>query len=286
MKNLLKKLFFKILLISLRLSNNNKKTKNLKKELESIIPDITNQYTTYLLDTKYLIEQTRYQHTFQISLVLKALEMIRLSNKIGGERKDSFNIVDIGDSSGTHSLYIKAICDKYFKEKVNTISVNLDPVAIQKIREKGLEAYNMRAEELNLGENSHPDIFISFETLEHFFNPIEFLNKLAINAECKYLIITVPYVKPSRVGIQHLRSKNPKEVTSENTHIFELCPDDWDLLYKFSGWKISYSEQYTQYPKRGPLYFLKYLWEKYDFRGFYGVILERDLTYSKLYKDW
>ena len=73
---------------------------------------------------------------------------------------------------------------------------------------------------------------------------------------------------------------------AENTHIYELCPEDWKLIFTFSGWKVVYENIYYQYPRYGLFKFTKYLWKKKDFEGFYGVILKKDFKYSKLYKDW
>ena len=42
------------------------------------------------------------------------------------------------------------------------------------------------------------------------------------------------------------------------------------------------------YPKNilNPLSILRYLWRKFDFDGFYGVILEKDDSISKRYQNW
>lgn len=77
-----------------------------------------------------------------------------------------------------------------------------------------------------------------------------------------------------------------KGTCAENTHVFELSPQDWNLIYQFSGWEIVYKEKYTQYPKSFPLVLMKYIWRKFDFDGFYGVILKQNLKYANHYKDW
>ena len=46
------------------------------------------------------------------------------------------------------------------------------------------------------------------------------------------------------------------------------------------------SDQYTQYPKYSPLTLFRFLWRKFDFDGFYGVILQKDNTVLKKYADW
>jgi hypothetical protein len=55
---------------------------------------------------------------------------------------------------------------------------------------------------------------------------------------------------------------------------------------QFSGWKVIYSDRYSQYPSRGLFNIMKYEWRRIDFDGFYGVILKRDHSIMKRYKDW
>ena len=90
------------------------------------------------------------------------------------------------------------------------------------------------------------------------------------------------------MGLHQVRGRGDKQqpLNAETTHIFELCPDDWDLIFKFSGWRVVERSKYTQYPKRNPLTVLRYLWRKFHFDGYYGVILERDDTISKKYTSW
>ena len=172
--------------------------------------------------------------------------------------------------------------------KINTLSVNLDPVAVGKIKNKGLKALKCRAEELHLHPefNSSIDLFLSYEMLEHLLDPISFLRQMAVKANCELFLITVPYVTRSRIGMHHIRRSNPGNVYAEGVHIFELCPEDWKRVFQFSGWEVIYEDRYTQYPKKNPLYFTKYIWRRVDFDGFYGVILKRNLELSNRYQDW
>jgi len=101
-------------------------------------------------------------------------------------------------------------------------------------------------------------------------------------------VITVPYRRKSRVGLNYLRNEVKKKVYAENVHIFELCPEDWTKLMLHSGWRVINNEICYQYPRKLPLLrkiFALY-WEKIDYEGFWGVILEKDLTYTELYQDW
>ena len=166
---------------------------------------------------------------------------------------------------------------------------------MEKIQKKGFEAIESRAELLH----EHPDfegsadIFLSYEMIEHLLDPINFLHAMATKSRCDYFVITIPYLNRSRIGLHHIRQIDKgialdREANAETTHIFELSPDDWDLIFRFSGWKIIKSVRYTQYPKNklNLLSSLRYLWRKLDFDGFYGVILEKDDSISKRYQDW
>lgn len=101
-------------------------------------------------------------------------------------------------------------------------------------------------------------------------------------------MITVPYLKKSRVGLHHLRSGEARAIYAEDEHIFELSPEDWTLLILHSGWKVVWSEKYYQYPRSMPIisFLFAYYWRKTDFEGFWGAILEKDTAYSDMYQDW
>ncbi len=278
-----KRLVKSFLTMAVLASNKQRGEDLLKAELVEIVPDISKQYTTFEIATNdtYLIENVRCLHAFQVALTLKAVDWV------GKALNDNqLNIVDIGDSSGTHILYL----DNLLKSRginANALSVNLDPIAVQKIKAKGLNAIQCRAEDLSSIEGGvTADIFLLYETLEHLFDPISFLHSMSTRTKCKYLVITVPYVRQSRVGLQHVRLGMDKEVFAENTHIFELSPSDWNLLFKFSGWKIVAADIYRQYPPFGILNFAKFIWRRFAFDGFYGVILERDQIISQRYKSW
>lgn len=67
-----------------------------------------------------------------------------------------------------------------------------------------------------------------------------------------------------------------------------IDPNDWTLLLLHSGWKVTFSKIYYQYPTRWPVIssFLRWFWKTSDFEGFWGAILEKDMTYCDLYQDW
>jgi len=279
-KEILRPVWSKLQILSLKSAIKEQKLVKLVERLTDIVPDLTDQYTMFVVEGEFLRLKVRACHAFQIDLTQHAVSMLK---------KDKYTIVDIGDSSGTHLKYLEKI---YSGNSIDTISVNLDKKAVTRIIDKGMKAIECRAEELH----KHPDftsnsvdIFLSFEMVEHLMDPVTFMHNMAIESECKYFVVTVPYLYRSRVGLHHVRAgkeRLPDYFVAENTHIFELSPDDWDLIFKFSGWKIVKSVKYTQYPTKNPLSFMRWGWRKMDFDGFYGVILEKDDTYSKRYKDW
>ncbi len=238
--------------------------------LRRIVPDISNQYSTRKLDSSYLKTKVRNQHAFQISLIGKVI------NEFKAPR-----IADIGDSCGTHIQYIKGI----YPQVTDCLSINLDEAAVEKIKAKGLQAVGARAEELkNLDLKA--DILLCFELLEHLSDPNAFLHTLAGVKQAKYLILTVPFLKESRVGLHHIRNLRADKVCAENTHIFELNPVDWKLLARHAGWDIVYERIYLQYPRFSLLGLTRPLWQKYDFTGFYGLILKKDDSWAIKYSNW
>lgn len=279
MKKLFKFLCYKVLTWSLIVSNKLRKENQLKSQLEKILPDLSQQYTTFTIDMNdnYLVTKLRCQHCFQVSICLKAISLLGKENNI--------TLVDIGDSSGTHLIYIKEV----LKEKaIKTLSVNLDPISVQKIQAKGLDALLCKAEELHLEQEGKfkADIFLSYEMLEHLLNPIGFLHEMAMKSHCEYFAMTVPFVHKSKVALNLVRYNEKGTYHAETVHIFEFSPDDWDVIFKFTGWEIIYKDKYAQYPTIFPISLIKFLWRKVDFDGFYGVILKKNNQYSKMYLDW
>jgi hypothetical protein len=247
---------------------------NIYDKLCQIVPDITKQYTTHRLDTEYLKTNVRAQHAFQMSVMGDVFRLIGKNREI--------TIVDIGDSAGTHLQYIKGLHPDI---KMKCLSVNMDAKVIEHIKAKGLEAVCCRAEDLiSCGINA--DIFMSFETIEHLKDPISFLRDISKNSRCDFFVLTVPYLRRSRVGLHHIRNERKKDVDAESVHIFELCPEDWKLIFKHSGWGIVKDGVYLQYPRKRPTRFMKRYWKTNDFEGFYGAILKRDKKWCNLYNGW
>jgi len=246
-------------------------------DLRHVQPDLSEQYSAGKdVYSDYVELKLRAMHAFQCRLMLMVLEAMP-NRKI--------TVVDIGDSAGTHMLYLRQLAGDRFD--IDTISVNLDPRAIEKVRARGLKAVLCRAEELNpAGQDI--DFFTTFEMVEHLHNPAIFFYRLAKKSPCKKIIVTVPYVRESRVGLHHVRRNSQEIVFAEDEHIFEFNPQDWKLLMQHAGWRVSHSETYYQYPINLPLIsqLLSYFWRETDYEGFWGAILEKDTSFSDLYQDW
>ena len=210
----------KLLILSINKALKEQQLFELKNKLSSIVPDIRHQYSCFEIDTKYLELKVRAEHAFQFSLIQKAIDILDIT-------EDS-SIVDIGDSSGTHIQYIISLLGNF-----HALSVDLNPKAVEKVKNKGLVAVCARAEELDkFGITA--DLFLSFEMLEHLHNPIDFLRNLS-TTNCKGFVLTVPYRAQSRVSLNHIRHNNKMKVSAENTHVFELSRQDWKLLLRHSG---------------------------------------------------
>jgi len=99
--------------------------------------------------------------------------------------------------------------------------------------------------------------------------------------------MTVPYVRRSGVGLAYVRqARDGASANSEKTHIFELNPEDWTLLVKYDGWKVVRERIHYQYPRRSLYRFTKFLWRRYDYEGFLGLVLRRDHTHSDKFQEW
>ena len=232
--------------------------------------DLADQYSTMDIDSEYLLTKVCCQQAFQIKLASTVLP------------DGPGTVVDIGDSSGAHTRYLQALNANC---KADFLSVNLDPRAVEKIRAKGLKALQARAEEL-CAHGVDADVFLLFETLEHLPDPFGFLHNLSSKTRCHRLVLTVPYVRRSRLGLHHIREGLKERRTAERVHLLELCPEDLRLLFAHTGWKVEKEDVYLQYPLRSPLRATRALWTRWDFEGFYGAVLSRDDTWSSLYGSW
>lgn len=254
-----------------------RKMTELVSRLRSIVPDISGQESSEEdVFNEYWELKRRALQAFQCSLMQRALEYFN---------KRDLSVIDIGDSAGTHMLYLKELANDRFN--IETLSVNLDPRAIEKIKARGLDALLCRAEDLNFN-GYRTDLFTSFEMIEHLHNPAIFFRRLSRKSDCERMVITAPYIRNSRVGLYSIRNGSRIPVHAENEHIFELNPSDWSLLLLHSGWKVVYNEVYYQYPRSVPLVsqVFSWYWRKTDFEGFWGAIIEKETSFADQYLDW
>lgn len=237
---------------------------------EAAVPDLAGHYSDFALDTEFLRFKVRAQQAFQVSLAAPVLA----ENPSGA-------VVDIGDSSGAHTAALKGALPG---SNHSFFSVNLDPAAVERVRARGFKAELCRAEELP-SRGIEADTFLCFETLEHLCDPASFLNALS-KTPCRRLVLTVPFVAQTRVGLHHLRAGLRRPVSPETVHIFEFSPGDLRLLARHAGWDVVVERTYRQYPLRSALRGTRRIWRSWDFEGFHGLVLRRDPTWSSLYSGW
>jgi len=276
-------LYRKIFSWSIRSALSEQKLNKRCTELRNIVPDLRAQYTLGFDEDSYKNYyelKMRGMHAFQVDACIESIMYVydRLERPL--------TIVDVGDSSGTHMKYIKSICSSDKLERC--LSVNLDPIAVDKINKGGGEAVLCKAEELG-SKDVMPDLYLSFEMLEHLTDPLRFLHDIAINGNTDNFLISVPYKKYSQFGGTHIRLREevvPDEMTPEDVHIYEFSTEDWLLLAKFAGWKPIFTRVYWQYPRKNIARVTQPLWKKFDYEGFFVMFLERDLSLSKHYTGW
>ena len=188
---------------------------------------------------------------------------------------------DVGDSDGSVRLLLSK---HFFDEKLVSVGINLQETAVEKIRNKGLKA--ICADALLLSETGvNYDVISAFETLEHLPDPIGFLDGIRKVTNDR-LILSVPYVRRSRVGLTYVSGKwpNDKKPTVENVHIFELCAEDWRRIFWHTGWNIEKEWKLMMYPSnRLSRFILQPFWRYTSFEGFWFVSLYKDNEYAAQY---
>lgn len=265
---------------SIRAAIAEQKLTPLVERMREIAPDLRAHFTAPFDEIEYARYwewKMRGQQAWQVRCALAALRHLD---------GDGLVLADIGDSSGHHGTFIKALAPDGKVSRV--VSVNLDPVAVEKVLAKGGDAVLSRAEDLDLS-SIKPDLFMSFETIEHLTDPVRFLHALATRGSSPYLLMTVPYCRTSRFGGGRLREPMeswPKNLTAEDVHVYELSADDWLLMARFAGWRPIFTDTYLQYPRRSPLRLTRPMWNRLDFEGFFATFLIRDLTVAQRYADW
>lgn len=276
-----KKALWNVMEHSLDLAAKQQKLMDFEGVISDLGIDLSKQYTKDFILNDVTKRKIENEHSFQIGFTLKAVNW--MLNK-GAINSDYASIVDIGDSAGTHSKYLKY----FLKDRIETIdctSVNLDPVAIEKITRGGGTAVLCRAEDYSA--DRPVTLYLSFEMIEHLHNPAIFFHKMASADNGQYMVVTMPYVKTSRVSAEYMNDGGSDKVYAEDVHIFELCPEDWEKIALHGGWKTIHKDIYYQYPTRHVLSSAyKMIWRKFDFEGFLALFLERDMSQADRYQDW
>jgi hypothetical protein len=156
---------------------------------------------------------------------------------------------------------------------------------VDKINKNGGRAILCRAEDYE--PDVRIDCYLSYEMMEHLHNPALFLHRLAKADKGDYMIVTVPYLSESRVGLRNSLA-GKENITAENEHIFELNPLDWEKIALHAGWRVIEKEIYLQYPENIPFLsrWLRKIWKQEDFEGFLGLMLKRDTTVTDRYLSW
>jgi len=274
---LLKKLFLYLSKIAvLKAVHEDKQMSEMWDSSLKMYPNLEDHYATVKLSGEELLRA-------RMLICAQAVMMKRVVESLRHDGSSISSYADIGDSDGsTRMLFENAI---EFSD-ISTVGINIQAEAVEQIRALGLDAECMDAMEM-AERGMHYDVASVFETLEHLPNPIGFLRAMQDVVQ-ERLIISVPLIVNSRVGLGYLNPKWPKEMkaTIANNHIFELAPHDWDKLFLHTGWRVDRSWRVQQFPRWGVLrLLLMYAWRRISFEGFYFVSLAKDDTYSSRYVE-
>jgi len=239
-----------------------------------ILPKLEDHYATVKLSGENLLR-------VRMLICAQAIFVKRIINQFENLGAKIESYVDIGDSDGSTRMLLEKSINN---QGVKSLGINIQKKAVELIRKNSLEAECMDAMDLNAQTRKFDLVFV-FETLEHLPNPIGFLENMQ-DVVNKRLIISVPLIVNSRVGLRYLTGKwTYGEIpTIANNHIYELSPKDWTKLFWHTGWRVDHEWKVRQFPKRGLLKMLmQYAWRKISFEGFYFVSLVKDSKYSSQY---
>jgi 2-polyprenyl-3-methyl-5-hydroxy-6-metoxy-1,4-benzoquinol methylase len=278
MKSLIRKIITKsIKNISFRAVNQMVKSNSELKEMWDIslkhFPDFRNHFTIQV-DCKETEARIRLLVIFEALFLKKAITKIKNS-------QEKITYADVGDSDGSIQMLLSVF---FSKDELSSLGINLQEAAVEKIKNLGFDA--ICADALKLRDNNTKyDVISVFETLEHLPDPLGFLTEIRpiVNNQ---LIISVPYIRGSRVGLAYLKNNwnIDRKATIENQHIFELSTADWEKIFKHTGWTITHQEKLLMYPRKSPYRLvLEPFWRYRSFEGFWFVALEKDSTYTSRY---
>lgn len=145
--------------------------------------------------------------------------------EIGKKKGD---LLEVGCSVGTMLKIIKE------KSKFNVYGVDPSLWAFEKSREKGLKVYQKTLEEYEPGKKKF-DVVLNFETVEHIFSPIEFLNKInQITKKGGYIIFTTPNYH----GFDMLTLGRYYKNIHAPCHLNYFNVDSIDMILNRAGFKV------------------------------------------------
>jgi len=248
--------------------------RNMWELSQQILPDLENHYATVRLSGENLLRA-------RMLICAQAIFLRRILNHLKEQGVEIGSYADIGDSDGSARLLLEKCMNG---AKIRSVGINIQSKAVELIRAKGLEAECMDAMDLNK-QNRKFDLISVFETLEHLPNPVGFLQNMQDIVGTR-LIISVPLIAGSRVGLRYLTDKwgQGETPTIANNHVFELSPGDWTKLFWHTGWRIDQEWKVRQFPKGGLLSMaMQYAWRKISFEGYFFVSLIKDEQYSSRY---
>ena len=242
-----------------------------------LFPNLKRHYTVP-------VDNREVEYRIRLLVVAETYFIKKEVDRILREKREC-SYADVGDSDGSVRLMLK---ECFYGDKLKSIGINLQQSAVNKMKAKGLEG--IRADALSLGHQGiNYDIVSVFETLEHLPNPIEFLKGIRTVTNVR-LVVSVPFIRHSRVGLSYISDKWPKKwpkdkkPTVENTHIFELSPTDWEKIFLHTGWKIGNQWKLMMFPpNKLSRLIMQPFWRFVSFEGFWFVSLHKYSKYSAKY---
>jgi SAM-dependent methyltransferase len=258
-----------------KIVNDDEELRELWNKSLKCFPDFTNHFSIAARDDEV-------EKRIRVLIVHEVLFIKSIIEDLLEAEDNKVSYADIGDSDGS----VRYILRSFFSEnKCDSIGINLQQKAVDKMKQIGLEAICADAMDLAKRNISY-DVISLFETLEHLPNPIGFLNDIHRIVK-KKLVISVPYIRSSRIALKYLSDNwsKTKSPTIENQHIFELSPVDWKKLFSHTGWRIDREMKLMMYPKKSiHRLILEPYWRYTSFDGFWFVSLIKDESYSSRYR--